>query len=112
MKDSLQEVYERVLEEEGGTHICDPKKIDIMNTALEALKKSVGGTALKFSCETNSSFVSVGSISIIGRSIKIIYPDLFALVLQMAENMEVLPKTDGTVWMAFTFYNITKKIGG
>lgn len=57
--------------------------------------------------EVYEPFLSMGSVSVIGKNISVRKPEWFMRAVEMASNFEVYPKTDGTVQMNFGFHGLT-----
>lgn len=112
---SEEEILTRIAtvisEEESGVSVVRPDKLEMIAAAYDAVKASTGGRGVKVSYELNAPYTSMGSISVVGKEIKIVNTKLFTMAVSLASNFEVYTKTDGTVQMDLTFHNITRKVG-
>lgn len=112
---SEEEIITRIAtvisEEESGVSVVRPDKLEMIAAAYDAVKASTGGREVKVSYELNAPYTSMGSISVVGKEIKIVNTKLFTMAVSLASNFEVYTKTDGTVQMDLTFHNIARKVG-
>lgn len=97
--------------EESGVLVMRPDKVGMIATVYDAIKASTSGRGVKVSYELNAPYTSMGSISVIGKEIKIVNTKLFTMAVGLASNFEVYTKTNGKVQMDLTFHNITRKVG-
>lgn len=85
------------------------EKNEKLNATFEAVKRAVSGDGVKVTCGRNEKFKSVGVVSVVGKNIEIKDPALFSAASEIASNLEVYPKTDGTVVMSLTFHHLTQE---
>lgn len=104
-------IASEISKEESGVSINRPDKMEMIATVYDAVKASTSGRGVTVSCALNTPYVSMGSVSIIGKEIKIVNTKLFTMAVSLASNFEVYTKTDGKVQMDLTFHNITRKVG-
>ncbi len=97
--------------QESGVSIMNPDKLEMIATVRDAVKASVSGKGVKVTHELNAPYVSMGSVSVLGKEIKIVNTKLFTMAVMLASNFEVYTKVDGKVQMDLTFHNITRKVG-
>ena len=86
----------------------DTKKL--MTASLLAIKKAIEGDSVKVQYHLHEPYTSMGYISIIGKDVRIIDPKMFSAISQLASNIEVFPKTDGSVQANLTFHGLTEHI--
>lgn len=112
---SEQEILARlayeISEAESGASVVRLDKVEMIATVYDAVKASISGRGVKAVCELNTPYTSMGSVSIIGKEIKIVNTKLFTMAISLASNFEVYTKTNGKVQMDLTFHNITRKVG-
>ena len=72
---------------------------------LQYLTKGLRG--VKVTYEVCKPYRGMGSVSVVGRKIPFKDHDLFMRAVELADNFEVYPKTNGTVQMNFTFHRLT-----
>ena len=99
-----------IVEDETGTFVPNLRKIKDIESLCQIIKKITKGNGVKVTYSLHEPFASMGSITVIGKEIKITYPKLFALAIRVSSNFEIYPKTDGTVQMNFTFHDIARKV--
>lgn len=107
MTDVANEIYN----DESVISVMNPKRLKQIEFVYKTMKYIVKGKELKVSYELNQPYTSMGSVSIVGKEIRVTNPALFLRASGFASNLEIYPKTDGTVQMDFTFHNLTRKAG-
>lgn len=97
--------------DDGKTSIINPYKIQQVLYTYKVLKYLVkGNKGVNVSYELHEPYKSMGSVSVIGKNLVFRKPEWFMKAVELANNFEVYPKTDGTVQMNFTFHRLTKSI--
>lgn len=91
--------------------IVNPERLKCIALAYKIIKYLIKGKNVKFAYDIHEPYTSMGSISVVGRELKVENPTLFVKVVKLASNFEVYPRTDGTVQMDFTFHKLTIKEG-
>lgn len=97
----------------------DESKISVINPhriqqalytykVLKYLMKS--NKEAKVSYELHKPYQSMGSVSVFGKNLVFRKPEWFMKAVELANNFDVYPKTDGTVQMDFTFHGLTNTI--
>lgn len=66
-----------------------------------------GMTNIRVTYELHKPYKSMGSVSVIGSCISFRKPEWFMKAVELSNNFEVYPKTDGMVQMNFTFHGLT-----
>lgn len=97
-------------EDETGVSVLDANKLKQIQFTYLALRYMSKGSRAKVTYTLNEPYTSVGYVSITGRNIKLKHPEWFAKIADYASNVEVYPKTNGTVQINFTFHGLTRKI--
>lgn len=86
-----------------------PEQLERVELVRDAMRCSVDKRS-KIECEIDELFPGVADITIIGKPIGIVNPDMFAKAIRIADNFEVYPKTNGSVQMNLAFYNVTRRV--
>ena len=97
-------------EDETGVSVLDANKLRQLQFTYLALRYMSKGSRARVTYTLNEPYTSVGYVSITGRNIQLKHPEWFAKIADYASNMEVYPKTNGTVQINFTFHGLTKRI--
>ncbi len=104
-------VAEEVAVDDSKTSIINPYKIQQVIYTYKVLKYLTKGTrGVKVSYELYKPFISMGSVSVVGKNLAFRKPEWFMKAVELASNFEVYPKTDGTIQMNFTFHGLTRPI--
>lgn len=82
----------------------------LMMASFRKLKEIVYGNNVKISRVFHEPYKSMGYISIVGNDIVVKDSAIFAAVLKLASNIEIYPKTDGTVQINLTYHGLTMPI--
>ena len=104
-------VAEEVVVDNSKTSIINPYKIQQVLYTYKVLKyllKETKGTNVSY--ELHEPFRSMGSVSVVGKNLVFRKPEWFMKAVELANNFEVYPRTDGTVQMNFTFHGLTRPI--
>lgn len=100
-----------VSEDEAAASVVVPERVRQVEGAYKTMLLIIKGKNVDITYELNSPYKSMGSVSITGNEIIVANTELFVKVAEMASNLEVYPKVNGTVQMNFTFHNLTRKEG-
>ena len=103
----LKFIGERIEKEENLLSIVNPEKIKQISYAYGVLKHMLEGTKAKISCTLNEPFKSMGCISITGKNLSFNKIASFIIACEQASNVDIFPKTNGTVQIDFTFHGLT-----
>ncbi len=110
------EAFGEFLREElndGKTHISiiNPIRLKEVRYVSELIKKAVEKNGAKVICDIDiKAPLSIGYVSITGKNIRFSKPQYFEAAAKIASNVEIYPKTDGTIQVNFTFHNVTVEI--
>lgn len=112
MLDSLvTTVAEEASADDSKTAIINPYKIQQVLYTYKVLKYLVKGIkGAKVDYELHEPYRSMGSVSVVGKDLIFRKPEWFMKAVELANNFEVYPKTNGTVQMNFTFHGLTKPL--
>lgn len=112
MLDSLvTTVAEEAAADDSKTAIINPYKIQQVLYTYKVLKYLVKGIkGAKVDYELHEPYRSMGSVSVVGKDLIFRKPEWFMKAVELANNFEVYPKTNGTVQMNFTFHGLTKPL--
>lgn len=100
-------VGEQIEQEERKTAIINPTKLKQIAFTYKALRYM---TKAKVTYKLHEPYRSMGSVSVVGKNISFSHPEWFRGIAEMASNVEIYPKTDGTVQMTFTFHGLVNTI--
>ena len=110
-QDLIDALAEIIAEGEEGVFLTDFQRLHGVNLAYKAMRHIVRGVDVKISYEINEPYVSMGSVSIVGKDITITDTNVFAAAAKLADNIEVYPKVDGTTQINLTFHRLARKVG-
>lgn len=82
----------------------------LMMASYNKLKDIVSGSNVQVRRVFHEPYNSMGYISIVGNDIVVKDSAIFAAVLKLASNIEIYPKTDGTVQINLTYHGLTMPI--
>lgn len=103
---TLNTVMELIQAADKKEHVNDPKKIQLMDLCSDLLREATED--VRITSVINAPFKSMGYISLTGEEITIISPEKFLVAASLASNIDIYPKTDGTVKMDLTFHGIAR----
>ena len=106
---AAEEALQSVAEMEG-THITNIKRLKDVKLVYKLLKYITSGKRLEIICELNKPYASMAYISVIGKELKFDYPKWFALCSNIASNVEMYARMDGSTQVNFTFNGFTDKV--
>ena len=106
----LDSLTEMIQESESRTSLVAPARLQQFAAAHNILKHLTKGTGVKLTYEMHEPFASVGSITVVGKNPKFRRPDLFVKAARLASNVDIYPRTDGTIQIDFTFHGLTRAI--
>ena len=69
-----------------------------------------GQKGVKVDCKLHTPYNSMGYVSVVGKKLAFRKPEWFMKAVELSNNFEVYPKTNGTVQMNFTFHGLTTPI--
>lgn len=97
--------------ENNKTGIVNPDRIQqVLYTYKVAKLLTKGVKGAKVSYKLYEPYKSMGVVSVSGKNLIFKKSNWFIKAVELADNFEVYPKTDGTVQMNFTFHGLTKTI--
>ena len=107
----LKSIGEKIDIEDSRTAIVNPFKIQqLLCTYKIARYLTKGEKGVKVSYKLHTPYKSMGSVSITGKEIVFRRPDWFMAAIKFSNNLDVYPKTDGTMQMDFTFHGLTQPL--
>lgn len=107
---SIDEIAKMIAEDQKGTWMVLPEKVELVETLFEELLNNVKGDDIEMCYDVNQPYISSGAISIRGEDIEIRSSNLIAMLMRAAANVEIYPLVDGRVQMDFTFYGLARKL--
>lgn len=106
----IQEISRAIAQENNKMSIVNPDKLKEFVFAYNTLQSIFKNTRNKVSYQLHSPHISMGSITIVGKSVIFKNTKQFLEIVKTASNFEAYPKTDGTIEMNFTFHDLTTPI--
>lgn len=103
-------ISEQAAQEDCKTAIINPMKVKMVLCAYKLLKYITKGSKVKVTYELNKPYKSMGSITVVGKELSFSKSEWFVAAAKLASNVNVYPKTNGTVQMDFTFHGLTTTI--
>ncbi|MBP5462707.1 MAG: hypothetical protein J6Y20_11390 [Lachnospiraceae bacterium] len=100
----------KVEADENRTSIINPRKIQQGAFCYKTLRYMLKGTGATVAYHLHEPYTSMGCVSVVGKDISFRNPRWLIKMTEYASNVEVYPKTDGTVQMNFTFHGLTVPI--
>ena len=101
---------EQVEEDESRTSVLNPIRMREILHTYKAMKYIARGSSAKVTYKLHQPYQSMGSVSVTGKDIRLRDPENFIRASRFASNVEVYPKTDGTVCLTLTFHGLTVPI--
>ncbi len=105
----LEAVVKAIQEDEAGISVVNPKRMREFFDCVGRIKRIFKGQEAIIDVIPHDEFPSVGTIQIIAKEMKIFDPDSFRRASALAHNYEIYPTLDGSIVLAFSFYNMTIK---
>ena len=105
----LKALWDAIIEDEEGVHLTDPGRMRELLLCHEAMKKVFKGQGVKITCTPHSTFASMGTVEVSGKSLVVYNTPLFVKASSLASNYYVYPKLDGTIVLELTFHGMTVK---
>ncbi len=103
---TLNTVMELIQAVDKKEHVNDSKKIELMDLCSDLLREATED--VRITSVINAPFKSMGYISLTGEEITITSPKKYLVAASLASNIDIYPKTDGTVRMDLTFHGIAR----
>ncbi len=101
-------VAEQIAIDEAKPGIMVPGRIAQIRFCLGVMRFLTKGTDAEVSYKLNAPFKSMGSVSVVGSSLKFTDAEWFSRAAEFASNTEVYAMDDGRVKLTFTFHGLTK----
>ena len=93
----IKELGSLIKEQEKGVFVINPECLRRIEFVYRAVKSEVKGKSIRVLHELNKPFMGSGAVSVVGKDIRIVNPELFVKAARLADSFEVYPKTNGTV---------------
>jgi hypothetical protein len=106
----IEEIGKEAEKEDNQDAIVIPAKVKAVLYTYKALKYLTRGTGAKVTYKLNEPYKSMGSVSVVGKELSFCDSKGFVAAAKLASNLDVYPKTDGTMQIDFTFHGLTKAI--
>lgn len=106
--DALVGIVEaQVKTDESRTSMVSLDRARAVVATYKVMQRLVKGSGAKVTYKLNKPFKSMGSVSVCGKDFTFANHKWIAEIIQLADNFEVYPRTDGTVCATFTFHGLT-----
>lgn len=106
----IMQLGERMNAEERRPGVLNPVRISQLNFCLGVMRYLTRGTDAEVSYKTNEPIKSMGSVSVVGKTLKFTDTEWFSRAAEFASNTEVYAMADGRVKLTFTFHGLTKPL--
>lgn len=98
-------------DDNSGTSVVNIYKMQQVLYVYKVMKYlAKGQKGVKVDCELYTPYNSMGYVSVVGKKLVFRKPEWFMKAVELSNNFEVYPKTNGTVQMNFTFHGLTTPI--
>lgn len=108
LDDFIKIIGNRIAEQDSAPSVINHDKAKLVLGIYNTLKRFCPKGA-KITYKLNEPFRSMGSVSITGKNITFAKPELFASISKVASNVDIYPKTDGSIRVDFTFHGLTQQ---
>ena len=98
-------------EDEGNIYLQDPKQVERVLKVYRLMKPVTAGQEVSVTCRLHEPEITMGSVTIEGFCPEFEDTKTFAEAVLLADNIDMVAKTKGTVELCFTFHGLAKKIG-
>lgn len=109
-EDFVKIIADMVAKEGGLPQEVIPENVALVKAVYEAMKYAAEGTGVKVTYVLHKPYRTCGSVTIIGKNISIISPELFTKCARYASNIEIYTKTNGDTQIDFGFNNLTRTV--
>lgn len=97
------------MDENKVTLVDNEERVKHMEVTYEAVKRFTEGQDVSIKKERDATFVGMGCVSVEGKEVVVTNPRSFVDATMLASGFEIYPKTNGAVYMDFTFHGLAKK---
>ncbi|MBQ0014724.1 MAG: hypothetical protein KBS82_05325 [Oscillospiraceae bacterium] len=101
---------EKIVEEETGTQVIVPHRVQHVMYTYKLMKYLCKGSGATVQYFLHEPFTSVGYVRVTGENLEFGHPEWFDRAVELADNLDICPLTNGKIQMDFTFHGITKHI--
>lgn len=92
------------------THMLDTGRAKELTDSYKIIKRMLRGSGAKVTHKMHTPYKSTGCISVIGKDFEFSNTKWFVAVSQVASNIDIYPKVDGSIQIDFTFHGLTNPI--
>lgn len=89
-------------------NIARIQRVSYVYKVMKYLTRGQVGVEVRYALHT--PYHSMGYVSVVGKKLVFRKPEWFMKAVELSNNFEVYPKTNGTVQMNFTFHGLTAPI--
>ena len=98
-------------EDEGNIYLQDPRQVERVLKVYRLMKQVTAGQQVEVTYRLHDTEITMGSVTVEGFCPEFRDVETFAAAVRLADNIDMVAKTKGTVELCFTFHGLAKKIG-
>lgn len=108
----LLEIFRQAkMEDEGNIYLQDPRQVERVLKVYRLMKQVTAGQEVEVTYRLHDTEITMGSVTVEGFCPEFRDVEKFAAAVLLADNIDMVAKTKGTVELCFTFHGLAKKIG-
>ena len=98
-------------EDEGNIYLQNPRQVERVLKVYRLMKQVTAGQEVEVTYRLHDTEITMGSVTVEGFCPEFRDVETFAAAVLLADNIDMVAKTKGTVELCFTFHGLAKKIG-
>ncbi|MBR0156336.1 MAG: hypothetical protein IJM20_02310 [Clostridia bacterium] len=111
-EDVVDTLAKVVAEDEKSPRLIDDSRVQAVQDAYKKAQELFKGRGTKVSYALNKPFTSMGYVSVVSKEFSIKDTIKVVSLFKTADNIEVYPKTDGTIQINLTYHGLARKVNG
>lgn len=111
INETIEQLAQAVQAEEQGILMTNPRKMQNLIVVYKLLKYITSGKRVQITKEINKPFNTMACVSVVGKDLKFSHPAWFVKASKIASNVDIFPRTDGSVQIDFTFNGFANRVG-
>ena len=108
--EEVEQMLDSIVASVGDAASDDNSRASVVNVYKVMKYLAKGQKGVKVDCKLHTPYNSMGYVSVVGKKLAFRKPEWFMKAVELSNNFEVYPKTNGTVQMNFTFHGLTTPI--